>query len=119
MAATIVGQPVLQHEASRHAGRAAVRPHQSLAVPESLTLREWPSTHLIGNRRGQVEQAPVSCLSIDRTKDGHRLRTIVDASLAKFAGVKRNQNPTLQPLSRHPGLTRRYARASGRSKYAD
>src|SRR5262249_1172029 len=29
------------------------------------------------------------------TSDRHRLPTIVDASLARFAGVKRNQNPTL------------------------
>lgn len=37
---------------------------------------------------------------------GQRLCRIVRVSFARFAGVKRNQKPTLYPLSRQPGLTR-------------
>src|SRR4051812_34745984 len=66
----------------------------------------------------QIGTFPRRDASTFQQNSRHRLRTIVDVSLATFAGVKRNQNPALRPLSRHPGLTRMYARASGRSKYA-
>jgi GNAT superfamily N-acetyltransferase len=64
---------------------------KSLTCGVLITTPHWTTGRCFRSRR----RPPRSSCRRHSAHDRHRLRTIVEASLARFAGVKRNQNPIL------------------------